>query len=115
MSATAIAEPIARKNAAGLTDFTICRTDAGIPRTQAATPESLTAKERKRLWAASKDYDEFTDKAIAFGKLTGDFTIDRHILPEPTWEEIQARIDRHRAAHPERLTIKPEQVKNLAQ
>ncbi|MDR2693763.1 MAG: hypothetical protein LBB74_06060 [Chitinispirillales bacterium] len=106
MSATAIAEPIARKSAAGHIDFA----NAGIPRTRPAHPETLTDAERARLWAESKDDDDFTDKAIAFGKLTGDFTIDRHILPEPTIDEIWEGIDRIQAAHPEIYGTNPDKL-----
>jgi hypothetical protein len=105
MSATAIAEPIVRKNAVGLANVT---TD--IPRTRRAQPERLTPEERDRLWAASKDYDDFTEKAIAGGKLVGDFTIDRHILPEPTIDEIWEGIDRIQAAHPELYGTNPEKL-----
>jgi len=108
MSATATAEPIARKSAAGYVDFTDYETDDGITRTRTASPETLTNEERKRLLAESKDYDDFTDKAIAFGKLTGDFTIDRHILPEPTLDEIWEGIERIQAAHPELYAVKSE-------
>ncbi|MDR2692793.1 MAG: hypothetical protein LBB74_01065 [Chitinispirillales bacterium] len=103
MSATATAEPKAH----GHIDFADNKTDAGMPRTRATTPENLTDAERERLWAASKDYDEFTDKAIAYGKLTGDFTIDRHIMPQRTHDEIIADILRIQAEHPERFTVKP--------
>jgi len=68
-----------------------------------AHPDKLTQEERDRLWAESKDDDDFTDKAIAFGKLTGDFTIDRHILPQPTLDEIYAGAARIEAEHPERF------------
>jgi hypothetical protein len=96
---TATAEPIARKSAGGHIDFA----DTGISRTRPAHPETLTDAERDSLWAASKDYEDFTDKAIAFGKLTGDFAIDRHILPQPTIEEIRAGIERIVAENPGRF------------
>jgi hypothetical protein len=82
----------------------------GRPFDRPQTPE-LLAEERTRLWAESKNYEDFTGKAIAYGKLTGDFTIDRHILPEPSFEDIRAQIDRNRALHPERQTVKPRQVR----
>jgi hypothetical protein len=109
MSATATAKPIARKSAAGLANFTIGKTAADIPRTRPAPPEKLTDAERARLWAESKDDDDFTEKAIAYGKLTGDFTIDRHIyiLPYLTGAEIDAEILRIQAEHPERFTATP--------
>jgi hypothetical protein len=113
MSATAIAKPIARKSAAERTGITANNTVAGIPRTQAVIPERLTPKERKRLWAESKDDDDFTERAIAFGKLTGDFTIDRHILPQMTGAEIDAEATRLEAEHPE-LYKTPEQVRGAS-
>jgi len=75
----------------------------GVMEVIAVTPEELTEEERARLLAKSKNYDEFTDNAIAYGKLTGDFTIDRHILPQPTVAEIAAEVLRMQAEHPERL------------
>jgi hypothetical protein len=104
---SAIAEPTAHKCATGHIDFP----NAGIPRTQPVRPERLTDAERARLWAESKDDDDFTDKAIAFGKLTGELAIDRYILPEPTWEEIWEGIDRIVAENPERYKT-PEQIRN---
>ncbi|GBU21556.1 hypothetical protein R80B4_01452 [Fibrobacteres bacterium R8-0-B4] len=103
MSATAIAEPIARKSAAGRVDTIDGKPDVGTSRARPAQPETLTDEERKRLWAASKDYDEFTGKAVAYGKLTGDFTIDRHIIPQRTHDEIVADIMRIQAEQPERF------------
>jgi hypothetical protein len=107
MSATAIAKPIAH----GLTEFTIGKTDAGISCARPTSPEKLTDAERERLWAASKDDDDFTEKAIAFGKLTGDFTIDRHILPEPTHEELWECMKRIVAEKPGHYKT-PEQVRD---
>ncbi len=69
---------------------------------------------RERLLAESKDYDDFTDKAIAYGKLTGDFTIDRHILPQPTGAEIDAEVLRLQAEYPERLMTR-EQLDALSE
>jgi hypothetical protein len=109
MSATAIAEPIARKSAAGLTDVP----DAGIPRTRPATPEMLTDAERERLWAESKDDDEFTEKAIAFGKLTGELAIDRYILPQPTRSELREAMERIATENPGRYKT-PEQVRGAS-
>jgi hypothetical protein len=105
MSAHAIAEPIARKGAAELANFPIGKTDAGIPRTHAAPPEKLTDKEVNQLAAESKDYEDFMNKAIAIGQLTGDFTIDRHIyiLPYLTGAEIDAEAARLEAENPGRF------------
>ncbi len=108
MSATAIAEATARKSATGRMDIVGGKPDAGTPHTQPAQLEKLTDEERARLWAESKDDDDFTAKAIAYGKLTGDFTIDRHIWPQPTGEEIIAGILRIQAEHPERFSSREE-------
>ncbi|GBU22457.1 hypothetical protein R80B4_02366 [Fibrobacteres bacterium R8-0-B4] len=102
MSATATAEATARKSAAGRIDIVGNQTDAGTPHTRPAQLETLTDEERARLWAESKDDDDFTAKAIAYGKLTGDYTIDRHIRPQRTGAEIDADIMRLQAANPER-------------
>jgi len=102
MSATATAEPIARNSAVRHIDFADGKPDVGILRTRPAYPEELTEEERARLWVASKDDDDFTAKAITYGKLTGDFAIDRHILPQHTGAEIDAAILRIQEEHPER-------------
>jgi len=113
MSATATAEPIERNRTTGHLDFVDSTPNVGVLRTCPATPEELTEEERACLLAKSKNYDEFTDNAIAYGKLTGDFTIDRHILPQPTLEEIWADVRRLEAEHPERL-LSLEQIAALA-
>jgi len=113
MSATATAEPIARNSAVGHIDFINNKADVGMSRPRQANPEELTAEERARLWAKSKNYDEFTDNAIAYGKLTGDFTIDRHILPPLTRAEIQEGIARIVAEHPERTYLSRKELDAL--
>jgi diadenosine tetraphosphate (Ap4A) HIT family hydrolase len=110
MSATAIAEPIARKGTAGYINFIGNKTDTGIPHTPSVRLERLTDEEVSRMAAESKDYEDFMDKAIAIGKLTGDFTVDRHILPEPTLDEIWKGIDRIQAEHPEIYGANPDKL-----
>jgi len=105
MSATATAEPIARKGAMGRIDFIDSTPDIGARPTK--TPDTLTDEERARLLAESKNYEDLKAKAIAYGKLTGDFTIDRHIWSKRTGAEIDAEILRIQAEHPERFTGKP--------
>jgi hypothetical protein len=99
MNATATAEPIARKGATGHIDLT----GAGIPPTRPAQPERLTDAEKDRLWAESKNYEDFTDKAIAGGKLTGYLDIDRYIRPQPTRAELREAMERIAAENPGRF------------
>jgi len=105
MSATATAEPIARKGVKGRIDF--IDNTPGVGARPAKAPDTLTDEERACLLAESKDYEDLKAKAIAYGKLTGDFTIDRHIYPKRTGAEIDAEILRVQAEHPERFTGKP--------
>jgi len=81
--------------------------DVGISQARPTPPAKLTDEERACLLAESKDYEDLKAKAIAYGKLTGDFTIDRHIYPKRTGAEIDAEILRVQAEHPERFTGKP--------
>jgi len=113
MSTTATAEPIARNSVMGHIEFSNRTPDVETSRTRPANPEELTEEERARLWAKSKNYDEFTDNAIAYGKLTGDFTIDRHILPQPSLEEIFAGAARIVAEHPERTYLSRKELDAL--
>jgi len=107
MSATATAEPIARNSVMGHIDFSNRTPDVGTSRTRPAYPEELTEEERARLWAESKDDDDFADKAIAYGKLTGYLEIDRYIWPKCSGAEIDAEILRIQAENPGRFTGKP--------
>ncbi len=113
MSATAAAEPIARNTAMGRIDFINNTPGNAFSRTRPATPDTLTEEERARLLAESKDYEEFTAKAIAYGKLTDDFAIDRHILPQLTRAEIKEGIARIMAEHPERTYLSRKELDAL--
>jgi len=81
--------------------------------TIAVTLEELTDEERDRLWAESKDDDDFAEKAIAYGKLTGYLEIDRYIWPKSTVAEIAAEVMRIQAEHPERY-LSREQIAAMA-
>ncbi|GBU21495.1 hypothetical protein R80B4_01388 [Fibrobacteres bacterium R8-0-B4] len=50
-----------------------------------------------------QEYAEYTRKAIAKGELTGDFYIDRHIMPQLSGPELDAELFRMQAENPGRF------------